>query len=193
VIDGSDCTGKTTLAKRCVELLNARGFPHVYHHLSRLPRCWERQAPMNYERLISPWVVQDRFHVSNPVYAAVEPRKPEITQAEYALVEATLRLRGAYVVIVTAEPALIERRFVAEREMYSLRQVLQVNEWFRSIAVTGDFHGFETHADQVIHCDESDEWPSDKAEEIVESYLGRLQRVISYPGASAERVPVGAA
>jgi thymidylate kinase len=189
ILEGSDTVGKSTLAKRCVELLNARGYPHVPRHLSRLPASWAAQPHHNYVRLCSPYLVQDRFHVSEPIYARARGEKPMITREQYAVVESYLKLVGGFTVVIAAEPELIERRYDAGREMYKLAQVQQVNTYYLDIIQTGEFDGFETHAAKTLYCTADYEWPSAAAEEICDAYVDSLSRVVSYPGANLVCVP----
>lgn len=188
ILEGADLVGKTTLAHKLIAEMNQRGWPHVYRHLSKLPDAWRAQATSNYARLMSPYIVQDRFHVSEPVYAWIRGEKPLMTQQNYSDVEACLRVMGGFKVVIVAEPALIERRYVAEREMYPLEKVLEVNALYQIILATGEIHGYETEVHHTIGCTEGNEWPCGITE-ICDKYERHLSLVAPYTGAHSYGVP----
>ena len=188
ILEGADLVGKTTLAHKLIAEMNQRGWPHVYRHLSKLPDAWRAQATSNYSRLASPYIVQDRFHVSEPVYAWIRGEKPMMTPQSYSDVEAVLRIDAKFTVIIVADASLIERRYIAEREMYSLEKVLKVNALYRHILDTGEIHGYETEVHHSIVCTEGDEWPSGISE-ICDKYERHLSLVAPYTGAHSYGVP----
>lgn len=177
ILEGTDLVGKTTLAKRLVELLDDRGY--IYRHLSRLPDAFDRYH--GYARLMSRCVVHDRFHMSEVVYSyARGDRSTKLCPETYRLVDAKLRLVPALTVVVTAADAsLVARhRERAKDEMYDAELVLRANEAFKTIAQKGMF----TYGDRRYNDMDVDVWlactndfPSEKhAMEILELYERRL-------------------
>lgn len=135
IIEGADLTGKTTLAKRLAKLLNEQyGLPHVYQHLSRLPACWRGRARELHEELARRWVVQDRFHMSEVAYASARKDEPMLSPVEYELLDCSLRagLGALTVVLVDLTGDVIRSRW-RDGEMFTLGQVLKVNDYYKDI------------------------------------------------------------
>jgi thymidylate kinase len=147
IVEGADLVGKTTLAKKLVTILNEEyDSPHIYRHLSRLPKIWRdcsarlgpRATPASlHEALASRWIVQDRFHMSEVMYASARQDEPMLTPIAYWLLEARLRARFGMMTILlidaTTDSEVITSRW-REGEMYSLEQVKAVNKQYRTLA-----------------------------------------------------------
>lgn len=144
IIEGSDLTGKTTLAKTLLKEL--KGFK--YQHLSRLPDEFDRY--WDYCRLVNPGIVQDRFHMSEPVYARVRGDETTLGPEQYRLIDAMLRCYGAFtVVLICEDDALLESRW-REGEMYDVSSVKRANNFYTRI-VYGDFSPYmQVDFDYVI-------------------------------------------
>lgn len=196
ILEGADLTGKTTYAGTLIKHLNSLGWPHIYQHLSRPPKCWNKQAMENYRRIMSPYIVQDRFAMSGVVYRAMDGEPCDINSSQYSYLT---RQRHIFTVIITCEPLLLEQRW--ERlvhndggrvEMYGLRQVLKVNEMYRELVLSGGRLGaYECSFDLAIHCTANHSYPTlDDCGCLI--YTGRLNRLFPYPGAVVAE-PVGVA
>ncbi len=183
IIEGPDLVGKTTLAHKAIRLLNDANFPHVYHHLSRLPKAWKRDAAMNYRRLATPYVVQDRFHMSDPLYAELRGEPPVLSPSEYHELDGFLHFMGVYQLTIVADEELIVERYEkhAQREMYRLEDVLRVNKLYINALRA------ERHKEYIIRCDGSfhcsrripfvtDDW----LRLMLRDYMLRLKRVAPY-------------
>jgi len=154
IVEGTDLTGKTTLAKRLAERLASDGY--VYSHFTRLPSGFDYCG--DYIARASRRIVQDRFHFSEWCYSAARgERESPLSAEKYRVVDGALRLLGAFTVVVITDPALLQERYEAnkDREMFSLDVILRAQ-------VTFEFH-VETRSvdyDMVIRCDADHPWPS---------------------------------
>jgi thymidylate kinase len=186
IVEGADLVGKTNLCRRLVTHLNELGWPHVYQHLSRLPPCWRQEAVSNYARIASPYVVQDRFHMSEPIYSAAREEKPMINPSLYRQVDATLYGYGVYVIVVVADPRLIRVRYAAKGErpeMYPLDRILEVNDQYTAMIKSGGHWGdYQMSFDLAIECDESHPFPEMPQ---LKAYTLRMCKSFPYLGASA--------
>lgn len=147
VIEGPDHVGKTHLAHELIRRLNARGYPHIYQHLSKLPESFHYFR--DYLPLINKNVVMDRFLPSRQAYGKVFDNQRMLDDDEFKLMDACLRLVGAVTVLVTADPVWLREHFGEKDEMYEVGPVLQVNDVYKDQASNGvwdvDFT-FETSA-----------------------------------------------
>lgn len=188
IVEGPDLVGKTTLAKKIAGWLNELGWPHIYRHLSRLPETWHWDPVSNYGRLMNPYVVQDRFHYSEPLYSRVRGDSALLGPSSYAQVERRLRSFAAFTMVITADEALIEKRYTAERrvhEMYSLEKVLEVNRLYEEGASSGDagWSGYRMPCDLWIRCTEEQPFVELSEHLNLHIYLNRLTRDFPYAGA----------
>jgi|SRR3990172_8361247 len=138
IIEGTDCVGKTWLAKELVKRLNGDSSLSTkrrnwhYSHLSSLSDNWDYY--WDYARLIDGFTIMDRFYLSELAYRTVKTdRERRIHPHVVNLIEARLLLVGATTVIITAQEGLIRKlheqmRF---REMFTADQSVEVNAWFQ--------------------------------------------------------------
>lgn len=157
IIEGSDCVGKTRLAKRLEKELGL-----TYQHLSRLPDKFDRYH--GYIDLMSQYIVRDRFHMSEVVYARMRSEETMLTPERYRLVDAQLRMLGCVTVVIIADDPLIGERYRAraEQEMYRLDQTLQVNDLFTAFVESSDpFMLYQPDVDIVIDCHSKHPFPDD--------------------------------
>lgn len=194
IIEGPDLVGKTTLCKEVVTELNRLGWPHSYRHFGRMPSCWEEDPVRLYRLSMSPYTVQDRFHMSEVVYAIVEgpSRKPHLGPSSFEMVDRELRNHWeGYSVVVTADPQLLRDRYEelvgnGREEDYDIDGVLRANELYREICSTGQVNsvGVRCHVDCHIHlAGGDDEWPSVQRHLRLHAYTNRMDRSFSYPRA----------
>lgn len=188
VVEGPDLVGKTTFAASLAARLNELGWPHLYRHFGKQPECWAQDPVRLYRLSMTPYVVQDRFHLSEVVYAAVEgpARRPHLGPSSYEQVQREFRNHWeGYLVVVTAEPALLEERY-AERdrpEAYELEDVLRANELYEEACRTGRLSsvGVVTPVDLWVRETADEPWPS--LEQLsMSAYTARMARSFDYPG-----------
>lgn len=165
IVDGSDCTGKTTLCKELVEKLNFthRSLRHAYSysHLGALPARWDFYK--HYVERCQPWLVQDRFHLSELAYGIVTRYGTSITRLED--IERYLDELPAMRVVLTAEDSLLDRRYSIERELFPLRQVKAVNALFVELPWKVTVH-------RVFHETEETPWPTKEwVRELLSQYI----------------------
>lgn len=145
IVEGPDLAGKTTLCKKTLEYLT----DHVYAHFSRLPKHFDYYE-MYIDRM-SRYIVQDRFHMSEIVYARVRNEEPNISHNRYRMLDAQAILHGGFTVVLFAskpEDTLLTRW--REGEMYDQDRVLLANRFFSQIAQSGCFHGYRINVDYTI-------------------------------------------
>lgn len=161
IIEGADLVGKTTLAHKLVKELDG----HVYKHFSRLPESFDYF--WGYVENAVTHSVQDRFHMSEVPYALCRGEEPRVRN--YEMLSAYLRCHCcAFTVVLYAEDRLIEERYVAEREMYDLSQVLSANRWFYDVDAGKFDMRFHYRKDRK-------QWPDDEdIELILRRYRERL-------------------
>src|SRR5438045_2741728 len=119
ILEGPDHVGKTTAAKRLVELAHARGLKQVsYRHMSRPPEDFDYFG--DYLKMMTdPWIVQDRFHYGGLVYGDICRGGTKISNYNLCLLESVLALQGSYTVVMVAEQALMQQRLgYGKAEMY---------------------------------------------------------------------------
>lgn len=177
IIEGPDSVGKTTLAKK----LEAHGdvFPaHAYRHFSRLRA--DRDPVWFYERHCDVDDVIDRFHMSEIVYAVCRGEAPVMTPLGYQLIDAMIRLRCGFIVVVTCDTHVLHKKMKKDRrdQMYDSDFNHEVNETFinlandRRISQLADY--MPVSIDYHIHLSEVVPWPSDAhIQEIVRLYAHR--------------------
>lgn len=138
IVEGPDLIGKTTLCKELVKRLNKHGRPHIYKHFSRLPSSlWRGDYPCElYWSHAARHSVQDRFHMSEPLYAQIRDEQPILSPAQYRLLDCRLRAEHGMVTILLYDPdgSTIKRRW-REGEMYGIDDVLRVNTYYHEIAM----------------------------------------------------------
>lgn len=129
IIEGPDLAGKTTLARKLVEGLNAYGKSHIYQKLDKLPDSFD--VVYGYTQLISPHTVWDRFHLSRQAYgyAGVTQAQPSIQETN--MLEGALSLAGCVTIVLGFwDLDLLETRYKQRKEPYSLDQIKKANEWY---------------------------------------------------------------
>lgn len=185
IIEGGDLVGKTTFCEALLkdDRLASRGY--MYSHLSR-PPLQGFDGCQHYMGMAWSNFVQDRFHLSEPIYAKVrgEAQSAHTSPEKYRLVDAHLRLMGVLTVVITATDELVESRYAAraDEEMYNLEETILANQLYRSAAQNGFIasgHGvYKPDIDIVISCTAEHPFPSDDtARVIVDAYLKRQTEV----------------
>lgn len=109
LIDGSDCSGKTTLAGRLLDRMRSTDptASVTYHHAgppTEHPLDEYVEPLLGYRPGTGQHVVCDRWHVGESVYPTVVGRPSELTDGVRTYVEQFLRSRGALLAYCTASP-----------------------------------------------------------------------------------------
>lgn len=141
LIEGPDCAGKSTLARRLVDALRDShpGDRVTYHHCGPPVDhpIDEYVAPLlDYRPGNGQHVVCDRWHVGETVYPAVADRPTYQTPAVAAYVELFLRSRGAVLIYCTAtDEHLVDCGVARDDEPEEIARVHETtNAFLRAIA-----------------------------------------------------------
>lgn len=138
IVEGPDLVGKTTFCRALVKRADERGrFPAIYHHLSRLPSTWHPDR--DYEPLMSPFVVQDRFHLSEIVYGHVTRGESFLSPGSAShLDEVNARMGGLTLVFFAPDKDLVRQQYAKRGdEMFGLEAILAVNDMYRLLVEDG--------------------------------------------------------
>lgn len=161
ILEGADQVGKSTAARRLAEMAEC-----PIRHMSRPDPDFDHLYVDRMDR-----VIQDRFHLGEIVYGRVLNSGGPYTSAEnMRIIQAMLRWSGCLVVILYAEADFLREQIAKNNreEMYSLDQILMVNEAYRRLALSTN-HG-EPFCD--VSFDVTDGWPTDK---MLQTWLDSLR------------------
>jgi len=105
LIEGSDCLGKTTLAKKIVKKVSEMGYPVVYSWMTR-PNEQLFDFFLSYKKMINPCAVQDRLHLGGLAY-----HENKITSTKLQIINSWIRSVGGLIVVLYAgDEELYEQR-----------------------------------------------------------------------------------
>lgn len=159
IIEGTDLAGKTTFCQKLLAHLP----DHVYSHYTKLP--FQHDRFWHYVQSASKYHVQDRFHMSEPVYTKVRGDKTPLNKW-YDELDAVLKWHFcAYTVLLIPSERLIRHRWRAG-EMYNIEQVLAANYVF---------HEFRNRADYVIGFD--NDISNYEVEAVCAFYTTQMQKI----------------
>lgn len=96
LIDGSDCLGKTEFAKKIVRKISDWGHPVIYGWMTR-PNEQLFDFFLDYKKLIHPYLVQDRFHLSGLAY-----HNNKISCEKLQMINGWIRGAGGLIIILYA-------------------------------------------------------------------------------------------
>lgn len=163
IVEGTDLVGKTTLAHRLVRAICATADGKAYYsHLGVPPAAWDHAA--DYVDMMRQHVVQDRLYLSEVAYGKTVRGTTFLSREDVAWLDAQVIIRGGLHVIITADSAALEERFVkyGEREVFTLTQIRGANEQFQHLA--------STYADSrsvfTFECEHATDFPADDSEFI---------------------------
>lgn len=174
IIEGTDLTGKTTLARTLAESLD----DHIYAHFSRLPAGFD--FLWDYAQRASPLIVQDRYHMSEIVYAHARGDSSRLTPERYRFLDGWLRVNAAlFTVVLTADPGLLSLRMQPD-EMYGLSTIVDANEGFLEV-VEGHYGSYKPDWDMHFHLTVTEPFiePRD-VEQIYTNYTERMDQWITF-------------
>jgi hypothetical protein len=183
LIEGSDQTGKTTLAQKLVaraaEHPHHHGFATYYSHMTRPPADWDYTT--DYVLRAQPFAIQDRFHLGGIVYGDIIRGGTKITPESLRWIEAHMALQGSFVVVLRATDDVMVKRLAAQpadrKEMYNPEYILKANIGFSTL-IEGTHASLQPHIDMVFTAEAVDEYPTDKdVDAILEAWFHRLRVV----------------
>jgi len=187
IVEGADLVGKTTFANRLLEQTWVQRCGHVYSHLGKLPSGF---SASQYLSIASTWLVQDRFHLSELACRMVDVEPVRLCPETYRLVDAGLRMLGAFTVVITATSELIAQRFAARGDaMYNLQQIQSQNDAFLSLATRSAKSPWSEYAPDVdLHIHVDDDTDALRfVYQVVTAYRRRLHALSKF---NAEEVDV---
>lgn len=166
VLEGPDLVGKSSIANALFQNEVLQELGYIIAHFSRLPVGWRWEW---YADRASTRLIQDRFHMSEMMYAKLNGKDPCMTPEQYRIVQETLvDWYDLFTVVITASEDLIAERYTprAAEEMFSLEQILDVNNAYIE-AVNDPMYQVNKH----IHVDVTNPNALDHVECILKSYL----------------------
>lgn len=134
ILEGADCTGKTTAAKRLVEIMSEVTKREArYSHMSKPPEDFDHLT--EYVKNIR-LGVQDRYHLGSIVYGAMLGRGSSLSAPRMELVQRHLEWQGCLVVIMHASRERLREILSAsdKAEMYSSEDILRANDCYKVLA-----------------------------------------------------------
>jgi hypothetical protein len=135
LIEGSDCLGKTTLAKTIVRRLSEKGFLAIYSWMTR-PNEEIFDFFLDYKKLLNPYAVQDRFHLGGLAY-----HKNKIWPQRLSIINSWIRSVGGIIVVLYANDeqkykSLIEND--TRGNLLDVQTMCDGNNFFKNYANKGD-------------------------------------------------------
>lgn len=135
LIEGPDGVGKTTLAKKLVEILNKKNCPVVYRHNTRFPKCFN--TVVNCKQQFEPNVVMDRSYPSRFCYGNTFKDQPPVSEYEFQYLNSCVRATPGIIIYIVATEKYLEATFGNKEELYAgeLEKIIQVNEEYKKLAL----------------------------------------------------------
>lgn len=128
IIEGSDCLGKTTAAKRLVELAREEGMDTVcYNHMGRPDNDFNFHS--DYLPMMLPNVVADRFHLGGIVW-----HDHEIAPSDLRWIEGHLYTQGSVIVVMySSDPEAYKYKMEREgdrKDLFNIDVRLKANQYY---------------------------------------------------------------
>lgn len=177
IVEGPDCSGKTTFCKALMEGLQHRWPAYsnrIYAHFTRLPPNFDYY--WNYVDRMSKGVIQDRFHMSEIIYSKVRGQVTFLDEETYRMVDARLALLGCIQVLITADTDLIASRFGGKEEMYNIEQTKQAASLY--MGYRSAFPTYRFSIDHHFHGTPEKPYATDEFLDRVLSHYDTRQRAI---------------
>lgn len=180
IVEGPDCVGKTTFAKKLASSTQLAMKGYIYKHFSRLPQGFNYY--WGYIENAAPKSVQDRFHMSEIAYsyARGEEESP-LDPQRYRMVDGYLRGRGDFTVLITCENGLLGQRLTDPGDdMYDVPTIMRAADAFNTIAhyrgkdVVIGKRVYDMDLDYHVHLTKDHPWPSnDDLQGVLKEYQRR--------------------
>lgn len=172
VIEGADNLGKTTAAKRLVEIAAKQCvYPIRYQHMGRPNDVFDFFK--DYRDMLSMYAVQDRFHLGALIW-----HENVITPGKFKLLESWMAALGSYTVLFISDC----KKWYAKRietskrkEMFDVNKILSANLQYAKMAYLGDSR-FKPRIDKVFVVDCKDDFPTDlQLAGVLEEWYERME------------------
>lgn len=127
IIEGSDCLGKTTLAKEIVRRVSERGIPVVYSWMTR-PNEKLFDFFNAYRQMMNPCAVQDRFHFGGMAY-----HENKIPPINLQIINSWIHSIGGMIIVLYAAHRERYRKLLEDDERGNLLPIDKLcrgNDWF---------------------------------------------------------------
>lgn len=172
IFEGSDCLGKSTAAKKAVRMVVEHDVaPVIYGHMTRPNGSFD--FFQNYKPFISPYVIQDRFHLGSMAY-----HDGVMTEHHLRIVEGLIHAAGGVVVnIYCSNYHIYEQRIAADTRgnILSVQLMTEANQRFHVMALG------RGHLRPIIdfNIDVGDGYVSDETiEAIVQTWMERRKEAM---------------
>jgi len=136
IIEGTDCVGKTTLAKKIEAQAGL-----LYRHLSKPPDGFHPYY--GYLPLMNRNFVCDRLWLSDIAYRQAEDTQCKITPFIRDMLIAQQTLLGAVQIVITCDRELLKQKYKPETEMYDVQTLLNANDAFSIMEMSGKLFGID--------------------------------------------------
>lgn len=170
LIEGSDCLGKTTLAKNIVRKVSEKGFPVVYSWMTR-PNESIFDFFLDYKKMLNPCAVQDRFHLGGLAY-----HSNKISPKKLLIINSWIRSVGGIIVVLYADNTEWYKTLIENDERGNLLDVETMciaNLFFKNYVKNYDcdfaFNILPTNYENVNFVSEWD------TNELIEEWISRRQ------------------
>lgn len=177
VIEGADCLGKTTLAKKIVRKVSEKGFPVVYSWMTR-PNEQIFDFFLDYKKMLNPCAVQDRFHLGGLAY-----HTDKISAQKLQIINAWIRSVGGLIIVLYAGDGEWYEQRIREDERGNLLSwpvMCKANAFFRNFSTSGGMDS--DYAFNILPCGimkNKEDYPNyvsdNDVDELVEEWLERRQ------------------
>ena len=127
IIEGSDCLGKSTLAKQIVRQVSEMGIPVVYSWMTR-PNENRFDFFHNYKDMMNPCAVQDRFHFGGMAY-----HENKIPPMNLQIINSWIHSIGGMIVVLYASDRELYRKRLESDERGNILPIdvmCKGNDWF---------------------------------------------------------------
>lgn len=141
LIEGSDCLGKTIVAKKIVRKIAGMGLPVVYGWMTR-PNEQLFDFFKDYKKVLNPYAVQDRFHLSGLAY-----HQDKISSEKLKIINSWIRAEGGIIVLFFASDENWYRERLEKDTRGNILPVdalCEANSFYKRYAEEGDYdYGFD--------------------------------------------------
>ncbi len=190
--EGSDHTGKTILSQTVHKIMLAK-YPRFDCLVSNMSRPHESfDFGMGYLLRNNPLAIQDRFHLGGIVYHTdkyfvddVHHPANSLSKAWLMTLDAALMLQGSFVVVLTSDPTLYEKRLMhnpERQEMFKFDALMEYNyKWCKLMRGESPF-GIPRH-DVLWQATEKEPFvPEAQIAHWVDEWVSRLMWVMMNAG-----------